>query len=85
MNVVRRKNCSEIVQKIVQDTLPISTEDFSMEELDAAVKSLSSGKSYLYLPVEVWKNGALNNELLSIGNELLEEGTAPEKWKKSCI
>ena len=56
-----------------------------MEELDAAVKSLSSGKSYLYLPVEVWKNGALNNELLSICNELLKEGTAPEKWKKSCI
>ena len=73
------------IQKIVQDTLPISTEDFSMEELDAAVKSLSSGKSYLYLPVEVWKNGALNNELLSICNELLKEGTAPEKWKKSCI
>ena len=70
---------------VVQGTLPISTADFSMDELDTTAKSLSLEKAYLYLPVEVWRNGALNNELLVICNELLRGGTAPDKWKQSFI
>ena len=34
---------------------------------------------------EVWKNGSLNEELLSICNDLLRTGTAPDQWRKSCI
>ena len=55
-----------------------------MGELDAAAKSLYLEKAYLYLPVD-WRNGALNDKLLAICNELLRDGTAPDKWKQSCI
>ena len=75
------------IQKIVPNTLPIPTTDFTEEELKTAVRSLPSGKACGLdkIPVEVWKNGALNKELLDICNDLLRDNAAPELWRKSCI
>ena len=75
------------IQKIVPNTLAIPTTDFTEEELETAVKSLPSGKACGLdkIPVEVWKNGALNKELLDICNDLLRDNAAPELWRKSCI
>ena len=75
------------VKRIVDGTLPIPTSDFTREELEITIKSLPSGKACGLdrIPVEVWKNGALNEELLTICNDLLRNGTAPDYWRKSCI
>ena len=75
------------VQRIVDGTLPIPTTDFTRDELETAIKSLPSGKACGLdrIPVEVWKNGCLNEELLNICNDLLRTGTAPDQWRKSCI
>ena len=58
-----------------------------MDELKTVIKSLPSGKACGLdkVPMEVWKNGTLNEQLLDICNDLLRNGTAPDLWRKSCI
>ena len=75
------------IQKVVLDTLPIPITEFTKEELETAIRSLPSGKACGLdrIPVEVWKNGVLNEELPNICNDLFRNGTAPDLWKKSCI
>ena len=37
------------------------------------------------IPAEVWKSGALNDQLLDVCNMMLEGGEKPELWSKSII
>ena len=37
------------------------------------------------IPAEVWKSGALNDQLLDVCNMMLEGGGKPELWSKSII
>ena len=71
---------------IVEEILPINTEDISMEELLKCVQGFKNGKAAGLdnIPIEVWKSGALNNELLAVCNKAFN-GEKPNIWSKSGI
>ena len=75
------------VRKIVQETLPIKTNEFTIGELKVGINSLSINKSpgMDEIPAEVWKSGALNGPLLDVCNRMLIHGEKPDVWSKSII
>ena len=58
-----------------------------MEELNISINSLANKKApgIDEIPAEVWKSGALNDQLLDVCNVMLEGGEKPELWSKSII
>ena len=68
------------------DTLPIETGDFTMLELNTAIKPLQNNKASGLdgIPAEVWKTKCLNEELLTICNKTYH-GDAPVIWRKGGI
>ena len=65
--------------------LPINTEDFRLEELNACLKSLKRNKTPgpANMNVEIWKTKALSAELLNVCNKVYD-GDNPDIWHKSC-
>ena len=71
---------------INEETLPIHTGDFTPEELETSIKSMSNNKApgLDEIPAEVWKTGILNRPLLDVCNKMLK-GEKPSIWTKSII
>jgi len=74
------------VETVVDDTLPVNTDPFTMDELISVVKTMSCNKATGCdnIPAEVWKSGALNQHLLDICNMALH-GDKPSEWSRSVI
>ena len=59
----------EPISKIVENILPINTEDFNIEELRKCIKSFKNKATGIdNIPIEVWKSSALEIPLLDICN-----------------
>ena len=71
---------------VVEEILPINTENISMDELVKCVKSFKNNKAdgLDNIPIEVWKSGALNLQLLDVCNKTFN-GDRPDIWVKSGI
>ena len=71
---------------IVEETLPINTENISMEELVKCVNGFKNGRvaGLDNIPIEGWKSGALNTELLEVRNKAFN-GDRPDIWFRSGI
>ena len=71
---------------VVEETLPINTNDFTMEELVKCVRGFKNNKASGLddIPIEVWKSTALNTQLLQVCNKTLN-GDRPDIWVKSGI
>ena len=77
-------DCS--IRPKVDRMLEISTEDFTIGELQSCIKSLSNNKAAgldQILP-EVWKSGASTPALLEICNKAMN-CDVPKAWTKSCM
>ena len=70
----------------VHDPLPISTSDFTMQELTLAIKMSQNNRATGLdeIPAEVWKSGCLNNELLDICIKTYH-GDPPSYWLRGGI
>ena len=71
---------------VICETLPINTENITMEELVKCVKGFKNNKANGLdnIPIEVWKTGALNQQLLDTCNKTFN-GDRPNIWGKSGI
>ena len=80
---VTRPNNKKIV---LQHTLQINTDNFTMEELNKCIKCFKNTKaSGLHnIPIEVWKMGALNLRHLEVCSKELNGGRV-KIWVKSGI
>ena len=80
------KITSKLTFTVIQETLPINTENITMDELVKCVNSFKNNKAdgLDSIPIEVWKSGALNQQLLDICNKTLN-GDRPKVWVKSAI
>ena len=67
-------------------TLPIKTDDFTMDELRQSIKSLKNNKASGLdeIPAEVWKVGCFDDELLKICIKVYQ-GDFPSTWRKGGI
>lgn len=74
------------VSTVIQDELPINTDDFTLDELRCCIKSLKNNKACGLddIPAEVWKAQILDQELLGFCNKTLN-GDKPEIWSASGI
>ena len=70
----------------VFDELPIKTDDFSITEVNDAIKSMKYNKAVGLdeIPAEVWKTGCLVDQLLIVSNKTYH-GNAPNLWLKGGI
>lgn len=68
------------------DELPIKTDAFDMDDLEAAIRTLKNNKATGLdeIPAEVWKIGCLNDILLQISNKTYN-GSAPDIWRSGGI
>lgn len=68
-------------KQIVNRELPICTDNFTMQELDNCLRQLSNNKAAGLdeIPGEVWKIGALKEELLKVCNDAFS-GDKPDVW-----
>ena len=71
---------------IIHEPLPINTDSITMEELVKSIKGLKNNKVHGLdnIPIEVWKTGALGQQLLDICNKTFN-GDRPKIWLKSGI
>ena len=74
------------ISRVIQDTLPINTEDFTKEELQKCIKSFSNGKATGLddIPIETWKTKALIDPLLKVCNKTFD-GDKPKIWGRSGL
>ena len=79
-------NTSKLRRTIFQRALPISTENFTMEELKKSIKDFNSNKTLglVNISIKACKTGTLNVQLLEVCNKTLNGGRA-EIWVKSGI
>ena len=72
--------------KVVQETLPINTNDFTKDELQKCIKSFSNGKASGLddILIEVWKTKGLLDPLLDVCN-ITYYGDKPKIWAKSGL
>ncbi len=70
----------------VFDTLPIVTGDFTMSELQDAIKATQNNKATGLdgIPAEVWKMDCLREQLLEVCNKAYH-GDVPAIWRKGAI
>ena len=56
---------------IIHEPLPINTDNITIEELVKSVKGFKNNKAHGLnnIPIEVWKTGALNQQLFDICNK----------------
>ena len=68
---------------IIHEPLPINTDNITMEELVKSIKGFKNNKAHGLdnIPIEVWKTGALNQQLLDICNKTFN-GDRPNVWVK---
>ena len=71
---------------VVHETLPINTKNISMDELIKCIKSFKNNKAdgLDNIPIEVWKSGALDQQLLDVCNRTFN-GDRPNMWVKSGL
>ena len=72
---------------VLKHTLPINTDDFTMEELNKYMKSFKNNKApgLDNVPIEVWKTGALNMKPLEVNNRTLNGDRAKVKVKSGIM
>ena len=77
---------AEETKNVLQHILPMNTENFTMEELNKCITSFKNNKASGLdnIPIEVWKTGALNLQLLEVCNKTLN-GDRANIWTKSAI
>ena len=75
------------IETIVPQTLPIPTHEFNKVELTTVIKTINSGKAsgLDLIPAEVWKSGALQDQLLKVCNKAFNIGECPVIWRKAAI
>ena len=71
----------------MQDTIPISTNAYTFEELNTSINTLVNNKApgIDEIPAEVQKSGSLNDQLLDGCNMMLEGSGKFELCSKSII
>ena len=71
----------------ISPTLPISTEPFSLDEINLVIKSIANKKSpgLDNIPSIIWKDPNLTSLLLSICNENMVTLSPPSSWLKAGI
>ena len=71
---------------VIEQTLPINTNEFTKEELLKCIESFKNGKASGLdnIPIEVWKIDALTDALLDVCNRTFH-GDKPEIWGKSGL
>ena len=85
-NNAQTQSSSQGIHTIISEELPISTDNFTLEELRPCLKSLKNNKASGLdgIPAEVWKTRVLDNELLDYCNRTLN-GDRPAQWGLSGI
>ena len=70
----------------VFNTLPTETGDFTVDELQKSINALQNNKvrGLDDIPIETWKTGCLDKELLEICNKTFH-GDVPGIWLQSGI
>ena len=81
-----RKVLESTINTVVGQELDINKEDFSMDELMIACKSLKSGKASGLdeIPGEVWKIRSFSKNLLYSCNSVFH-GNKIDRWLQGCI
>ena len=76
----------ETTRTVLQHTLPINTDNFTLDELNKCIKSFKNNKASGLdnILIEVWKSRTLNKQLLEVCNITLN-GDRAEIWVKSGI
>ena len=80
--VIRSKETKTVLQR----TMPINTDTFTMEELNKCIKNFKNNKESGLdnIPIEVCKTGPLNMQLLGVCNRTLN-GDRAKIWVKNGI
>ena len=67
--------------------MPIPTHECNKVELTTVIKTINSGKAsgLDLIPAEVWKSGALQDQLLKVCNKAFNIGECPVIWRKAAI
>ena len=75
-----------IPKTMVNQELPINTDNFTMDELEQCLKKVSTNKAAGLdeIPGEVWKIGSLKEDLLDVCNKTLN-GDKPHSWSQIGI
>ena len=75
------------INRIVEEDLPIETGQFTIEEIDQALKQSANGKASGpdEIPAEVWKLPEMKTILLSFCNDAYVNLEKPEHWSQSAI
>ena len=71
----------------ISDTLDICTSEFTIDELNIAIKSWKSSKAFGRdnIPAIIWKDDIFNDLLLKLCNYCLINNTCPSSWRTSRI
>ena len=77
---------SKETKTVLQHTLSINTDNFTMEELNKFIKGFKNNKASGLddIPIEVWKTGELNMQLLEVCNRKLN-GDRAKIWVKRGV
>ena len=72
---------------IIHELLPMNTDNITMEELVKSIKGFKNNNANGLdnIPIEVWKTGALNQQLHDICNKTFKWCDRPNIWVKSGI
>ena len=77
----------DLIIHTVSEELPISTDQFTAVEFDAARRSIKEGKASGEdgVPPEVLKRGGVSEIMLNFYNDALENGSFPDQWRNLLI
>ena len=75
------------ISKVVEDTLPISTLEFTLAELEEALSQSRTGGALGLdsIPLELWKSDTFKPHLLHLCNRLLLHQEKPKQWSTGGI
>ena len=75
------------ISKVVDDTLPISTSEFTLADLEEALSQSKPGGALGLdsIPLELWKSDTFKPHLLHLCNNLLLHQEKPKQWSTGGI
>ena len=76
----------QLITRVILETLPVNTRDFTKRELQNGIKSFINGKETCLddIPIEVWKTKALIHPLLEVCNKTFHDDK-PNIWGRSGL